>query len=748
MTSTRRGASSDVRARAERVRRLFATKKARRALKKWSREARDQLFNSIYNEDSSYIEPPQHKNAAAAIKALKKKANIVKSDMIADGSKNPKLDLAAIVEILMTTVAFTVDTTNPDSPSLLTYDYDRHVYTYAESVVGEYIASLEGSVTRNSQQSVVISLLSRWRELSAFIRVPDYIVAVGNGMFNLLTGELEGHDPRFIVTEKIDTDYVEDSYDPSLHGGRTYSKMCAELANYSPDRVQLAKQISKSIVTGHAPTPALFIIVGQGGDGKSTFFQMLVNAIGQSNCGFVNFEELSAPDKMAETINKKLVLGMDNNVNEYIKKTALLKSVASREYITHSRKFERAVSVRFSGAFVQLCNEMPRFAETGDSMQRRIVCFHAQHSHYKMGTEDTSIATLIEAKEFREHVLHEVLNEEKTPFYRDFNDADFELVRSTLDNEDLLAQFVRELESMGALSESNEYVPASHLYAAYREWLKSTSPVSSTMSSPTFAQRISKNMSLAGYDRSTDVDNVNPSALSGESRYDPELFGTYAQSEEFQKVIEQDSASAVFVRKREPEPQEIRRRGAVVCPATDYFGVTSDFLAWLRMHDEELYSALSEPEKAADELFGEEINEPKKKRATTSRVDSMLDESERRRLEAQKSQTKLRELKLRLHPPVDVRNAYRLRDVEELMRFTDWLEEITKIETDTADEDIVVASACKQAFKRLSQVAQSAHDGELSQLAESALSMQRGDGMMYARDFMKQLVKQVKSEKK
>src|SRR5699024_4970539 len=231
-------------------------------------------------------------------------------------------------------------------------------------------------------------------------------IAAGNGLYNCLKNELEENDPRYTVNEIIGTASRPDTFDQAtpMCEKCPFEKLYAECCHHEPDRIQLLKQICKAVVTGHSVAPAMFIIMGRGGDGKSTFFQMLVNVIGENNTGFVNFSEIKKEDKMAQTVGKKLVLGMDNNANEYIKDTALLKSMSAHEYITHSRKYEKALSVRFSGTFVQLCNEMPRFAETGDSIARRVVCLHALNSHYREGSEDRTINVLIEQESFKEHV--------------------------------------------------------------------------------------------------------------------------------------------------------------------------------------------------------------------------------------------------------------------------------------------------------------------------------------------------------
>lgn len=689
-----------------------------------------------------HTDPPRYKDMDEALSVLVLKSRIALAQKQEMARTAAKLTVDDCVEILLENIAFTVNTHNKDVPSLLTYDYDRHVYTYSEAILTEYVVTILDTVTRSQMQTIVMSLLGNVRRLAAFVPLPDYKIAVGNGTFNCLTNELEDDDPRYIVTEKIDTKYQPGSYDPELGGNagsrKTFAKLCNELANHEPDRTQLIQQICKAIVTGHSVSDALFIILGRGGDGKSTFFQMIINTIGQSNCGFVNFEEMKEADKMAETINKKLVIGMDNNVNEYIRKTSQLKSIASHEYITHSRKYERAVSVKFSGTFVQLCNEMPRFAETGDSMRRRLVCFHAENSHYKMGTEDRSLSKLIDNPDFKEHVLSEILDENRCAYYKDFNDIDRDYVTAVLDNEDILSQFADEMTSIGVLSEANTHIPASHLYAVYRKWTKDANPSASHLSAPSFIQRISKQMYAAGYDISQELKDTTPSSLVKAKQYSRSIFSTYAESEELLAAEEANAVTQIFVRTHDPVQLKQRRRGAVRCSALEYFGVYNEFLRWLRSNDYELYEALQDPVKKAEfidpSIVKRDDADDVQPKIAPPTVREKKTENERRERE------KLFEYKRSIKPPHDIRRIFSTNDTDALGEFKQWLMDMKSMAPASTAQNILLMSIIESTGSYLKQIAKDEKDNELSQIADSMSSSSGNTSITYAIDFVDELL--------
>ena len=728
------------------IRRILETPHAQRAIKQWDHDKYARRLDDIYKyeKDDSVVDslvhhsPPQYENNREALIALSKKATALKASKVEE-KKAPRLEPTEVVDLLRKTVAFSVDGLEKDSASLLTYDYDKRIYTYSHELLNEYVVNVMGSVANGVLQTIAQSLIGFKRALVAPVYLPKYKIAVGNGIFNCLTGELEDPDPRFVVTERIDTNYVTDSYNPDTYvgKGRTFAKLCADLANYEPDRIQLLHQICKAIMTGHSVAPALFIVVGRGGDGKSTFFQMIHQTIGANNTAFVNFSELGTDDKMAETINKKLVLGMDNNVNEYIKKTALLKSIASHEQLTHSRKYERAKSVPFTGTFIQLCNEMPRFSETGDSMRRRLVCFHAENSHYKLGTEDRSLDILINDHRFKEHVLSSILDESTCGYYSDFNDIDRDMVETTLDTEDVLSQFIDEMRTIGVFGASNKFIPTSHLYAVYRDWMKQTSPTSSPLSALAFTQRISNYMDALGYAISQSVTSARPGSLEKANLYSPEYFGIYASGEEIERTKERDGGSRVFEKTHDARPTIKQRRGATRCSPLEFFGVLGEFIDWLAVQqDDRLYAALADPEENYPLVLGDvEIKtEPRVQNNTPQTAEA------HEAMEQRASVERDREFENRCKAPIDIRNIEALMENEDWVpRYKQWINDLHTVEPENDRQRVLLSNHIDGMAEFMQQVAILKGDAELQNLARSVANSEQGIALRSAQEFVNTL---------
>ena len=545
-----------------------------RTLNKWL-DLHSQRIKDLYAKAGK--EPPNYKSNREMYKAVEKAKfrRQQKVQLEKQRKSKPDLGVADCGVIIMETCAVTT-VPSKDGYSLAIYDYDKHMYTFqTHTVLNDLIVLIMGMSSNAIISSVVTTLIGMRFEGLPYNPLPKFKIAVGNGIFNTLTCELEPFTPKYTVLTKIKTNYIKNAKRPKYEDGFTLESMIASLANEDSNRIELISQICKAILTGHSLKPALFIILGKGGDGKSTFFELITNVIGEENVAYVNFSEINSPDKMAETINKKLVLGVDNDTKLYIRKTSLLKTIASHETITLSRKYMNAISVPFTGTMVQLCNDFPRIAETGSSMRRRIIPFRAEHSHFEQGTENPNIDNnYIHDRKFLEYALWYFLDETKTPYYSDFNDRDIDLAFDAFDEEDVLGQFIADLDNTGFFSSKNKEIPISHLYAVYQDWMAINSPGTKVLSSRSFASQIKEPLRDKGYARASNSRTIRPNTLQSQGLYSLESFGEYSEGHSIDQASQKNASSRTFVQRDHlAKKAKIKQRNAVKISASQYFNM-------------------------------------------------------------------------------------------------------------------------------------------------------------------------------
>lgn len=524
--------------------------------------------------------PQMYSSNEEALSALRETKNQVLQAQVLNSGKR-KLSPEDCLEIFSKTVAFVL--VKGTTTSVAVYDYDRHIYSFSNDFLTACIVELQGIASRSSIDMFLTSLIGKEQYASFYNLLPSYKIAVGNGIFNMLTKELEPFDPRYTVMTKIATNYNKNAESPVFEGSDfTFEKMFNDFCNNKPQRKRLLHQINLSIITGINISPALFIIIGKGGDGKSTYFQMMANILGHENVAYVNFSDMNSPDKMLECLNKKLMVGLDNDSNVYIKKTAQIKSMSTHETMTFSRKYLTAVSAPFTPAVVQLCNQMPRVAETGNSMKRRLISFNAENSYYAQGTFDRKVDSVyIKDKRFLEYVLKSIV--ESNEYYADFNDYDKEIVNASLENEDVIGQFVKELETLNILGDVNEMLPTSHLYAIYQDWMQLVNAGGrSTMhASRGFTQIMQEKLADYGYEILNKNPLKRPGSLEADGKYNTLTLDSFKNGEKFKMVSELNHPSKYFVKTGPAKKMKDVSRNDYEIQDIEYFGIKNEIFDFI-----------------------------------------------------------------------------------------------------------------------------------------------------------------------
>jgi len=636
-------------------------------INRWA-DKMNEFVDKAYEQEPDR-KPKEYGSNREAYEAIIEQRELKLRELVVTTHKNiTKLNIGDTAKVIIDTVAITF-VPSKDGYSLAVYDYDKCMYTFnTNTILNDYIVYCMGASSQSIINSVVTTLTGMRFKGAIYHPLPNYKIAVGNGIYNCLTKKLEAFTPYYTVLTKISTNYIENPIKPRYKDGFTLESMIATLSDGKPDRIALICQICKAILTGHSLKPGLFIILGSGGDGKSTFFTMIANIIGDENVAYLNFSELDSPDKMAETINKKLVLGLDNDVKIYLRKTALLKSIASHETITHSRKYMNAISVPFTGTFVQLCNEMPRMAESGSSMKRRLVSFKAENSHYENGTENDNVDTVyIKDKKFLEYALWYFLNEETCPYYSDFNDTDRRLVSESLDAEDVLSQFLNEMQQIGVLASTNKYLPSSHLFAAYQDWMEINNPGSKTLSARGFAIQVANKLTDYGYETSTQQ-NTRPASLEKNNLYSTLSWGEYKNRSMLSRAIEMNSPSKLFVKVRDVKPPtEIRRKSKIIS-AIEYFNIEA-----------KISSDLNE------ELLPNEFEKDE-----TLTINELINQQEKNK--EQEENKKIYQLKSK--PPIhDLRSDLENKNMENINEQINYYKDVIKEVNNTEDENLIMEAS-------------------------------------------------------
>lgn len=300
---------------------------------------------------------------------------------------------------------------------------------------------------------------------------PD-LVPVANGVYDYRHKFLLGFDPEFVFSSKIDTEFNNKATNVTIHNDDDgtdwdFDSWLNELSDH-PEFPNLMWQIIGAAVRPNtAWNQAAFFYSTKGNNGKGTICELIRGVVGRGNCCSISLDSLGREFMLTPLLKASAIVVDENNVGEYIERTANLKALITGDSVSINIKHRDPVSYTFRGFMVQCLNDAPKFRDKTDSMLRRIIfvpfdkCFTGHERKYIK--ED-----YLKRKEVREYVLKHVLLDlpdyytiEVPQFCKDALD-DFRL------SNDNVAEFMSEV--MDELKW--DAISWKELYAIYRGWLR------------------------------------------------------------------------------------------------------------------------------------------------------------------------------------------------------------------------------------------------------------------------------------
>src|SRR5262249_23720719 len=138
---------------------------------------------------------------------------------------------------------------------------------YADALQGEFVRGI------NATLEVAKNLRSIATGATRYDRDPA-LLTTGNGTINLETGELRHADPEDLITRAT---HIQ--YDPSATCPR-WLQFLNEIFPGDPDLVEFIQRAIGYSLTGHTGEQCMFILYGNGANGKTTFLETVRRLLG------------------------------------------------------------------------------------------------------------------------------------------------------------------------------------------------------------------------------------------------------------------------------------------------------------------------------------------------------------------------------------------------------------------------------------------------------------------------------------
>lgn len=350
--------------------------------------------------------------------------------------------------------------------------------------------------------------------VTTYVQAPPEIIRVKSGTYNLLTKKV-GKETANALGEKYYFPTVQ-NYDvlPLNKVNQKMLKLIQQIfddwSEKDKDRLKFLKMNILAALMGEG-FKRYIVIQASGGNGKSTYLNMIKNIIGKSQYKAFNLQDLENNSVFSAVNPSLLALIGDDLAARYVLSPNSLyrfKQLVTGAAIEIDRKYLSAVPVYMNGLKIQATNEFPRFMETGDMIVDRTIVFKWVDTNYRRGRDRKSQIT----KEFGKSLDALVGNPEEEKYDYDFytalvswlvattelpTDEDYDNFAELLkvdtedafdSSKDLLEEYFTELLESGTFE--YQYVVATAVYHGYRQYLRINNPAAKPTSIKPFIKRL------------------------------------------------------------------------------------------------------------------------------------------------------------------------------------------------------------------------------------------------------------------
>lgn len=352
-----------------------------------------------------------------------------------------------IINILVNVVDFAIIYNNDKKTdcNLYFYDYDQGIFSSDENDLEKLILAVAPELTTTkTRQNILDTIFKMPSKIpvvqNAIVNNHD-LLAVGNGILNLKTKELIPFSPKIFVTSKIDTNYNKNATIEPIFDGWSWSRSLKIISDGDLDKLKLLWQTTKAGIIGASwlRQAVLLIDDGHGMTGKSTFEDAIINTVGKSNTAQLRLAEMSDETKLIDAVDKKLIVGDDNDVHTVISRYDYLNPIVSSELIRVRNYYQKSQSTVLHAFVLQSCNGIPPFKNATQAFFNRLKMIQFNHRHDASKIADWRVKNdYIKRKEFREWLLWYVVNNVE---------LGISLV-DTQENKDLIAETQTETDSI------------------------------------------------------------------------------------------------------------------------------------------------------------------------------------------------------------------------------------------------------------------------------------------------------------
>lgn len=191
------------------------------------------------------------------------------------------------------------------------------------------------------------------------------LIAFSNGLYDLETDEFREFTPTEIILNRIPWPYNPAAYSELLD--QTLDKITCN----DPGIRALLEEVSGYCMYRRNSLEKALILIGEKGNGKSTFLHIIQHMLGDKNIASLDLKELGDRFKTAELFGKLANIG-DDIGDEFIANASIFRKLVTGERVSVERKGADPFEFNNYAKFLFSANEIPRIKDKTGAVQRRL----------------------------------------------------------------------------------------------------------------------------------------------------------------------------------------------------------------------------------------------------------------------------------------------------------------------------------------------------------------------------------------
>ena len=256
---------------------------------------------------------------------------------------------------------------------------DKGMSSTAKAAVVEAEAYRKEIVKRRDSKKINATLAEAAPLLEVDVRQLDrdgFILNTPGGTVDLKTGEVHAHNPEDYCTKIT-------AVTPDTKNMELFREFLEQITCHDKDLERYLQEIAGVFAVGEVKREEIFIAVGEGGNGKSTFFNLLYKVFGDyaglisSDVLIMNSKKNKSPE-LAELRGKRFILAAELDEGTRLD-TAIIKKLASTDPIRAEKKYKDPFDFIPSHSIVLYTNHLPKVGarDSGTWDRLRVIPFNA-----------------------------------------------------------------------------------------------------------------------------------------------------------------------------------------------------------------------------------------------------------------------------------------------------------------------------------------------------------------------------------